>query len=54
MASVIANEFAEANSDTYLSALSEMALLLLGVALVMNLFARWLVHATKQRMARAA
>jgi len=54
MASVIANEFAEADSDTYLSALSEVALLLLGVALVMNLFARWLVSATKQRMARAA
>jgi phosphate transport system permease protein len=53
MASVIANEFAEADSDTYLSALSEVALLLLGVALVMNLLARWLVHATKQRMARA-
>jgi phosphate transport system permease protein len=54
MASVIANEFAEADSDTYLSALSEVALLLLGVALVMNLFARWLVSATKQRMARDA
>ena len=37
MASVIANEFAEADSDTYLSALAEIALLLLGVALVMNL-----------------
>ncbi len=54
MASVIANEFAEADSDTYVSALSEVALLLLGVALVMNLLARWLVYATKQRMARAA
>jgi phosphate transport system permease protein len=54
MASVIANEFAEADSDAYLSALSEVALLLLGVALVMNLFARWLVSATKQRMARGA
>jgi phosphate transport system permease protein len=52
MASVIANEFAEADSDTYLSALSEVALLLLGVALVMNLLARWLVSVTKQRMAR--
>jgi phosphate transport system permease protein len=50
MASVIANEFAEADSDAYLSALSEIALLLLGVALVMNLFARWLVDATKQRI----
>ncbi len=50
MASVIANEFAEADSDLYLSALAEMALLLLCVALVMNLFARWLVAATKNRM----
>jgi phosphate transport system permease protein len=50
MASVLANEFAEADSDAYLSALSEIALLLLGVALVMNLVARWLVFATKQRI----
>jgi phosphate transport system permease protein len=52
MASVIANEFAEADSDTYLSALSELALLLLAVALVMNLLARWLVTMTKNRMAQ--
>ena len=50
MASVIANEFAEADSDVYLSALSEIALLLLGVALLMNIFARWLVTITKNRM----
>jgi phosphate transport system permease protein len=50
MASVLANEFAEADSDAYLSALSEIALLLLGVALVMNLLARWLVNVTKQRI----
>lgn len=50
MASVLANEFAEADSDAYLSALSEIALLLLGVALIMNLFARWMVNATKQRI----
>jgi phosphate transport system permease protein len=49
MASVLANEFAAADADVYLSALSEIALLLLGVALVMNLLARWLVNATKQR-----
>jgi phosphate transport system permease protein len=54
MASVIANEFAEADSDLYLSALAEMALLLLCVALVMNLFARWLVNATKNRMGGAS
>ncbi len=50
MASVIANEFAEADSDVYLSALSEIALLLLVVALLMNIFARWLVTVTKTRM----
>ncbi len=54
MASVIANEFTEADTDIYLSALSEIALLLLGVALIMNLFARWLVNATKGRMKAAA
>jgi phosphate transport system permease protein len=50
MASVIANEFAEADSDIYLSALSEIALLLFGVALLLNLFARWLVRVTKGRV----
>ena len=54
MASVIANEFTEADSDLYLSALAEMALLLLLVALVMNLFARWLVSVTKNRMGGAS
>jgi phosphate transport system permease protein len=54
MASVIANEFAEADSDLYLSALAEMALLLLCVALVMNLMARWLVAMTKNRMGGTA
>ncbi len=54
MASVIANEFAEADSDIYLSALSEIALLLFGVALLMNFLARWLVHATKNRMEKRA
>jgi phosphate transport system permease protein len=54
MASVLANEFAEADTDAYLAALSEIALLLLGVALAMNLLARWLVQATKLRIARAS
>jgi phosphate transport system permease protein len=52
MASVIANEFAEADSDVYLSALSSIALLLFGVALLLNLLARWLVFATKSRLER--
>lgn len=54
MASVIANEFAEADSDIYLSALSEIALLLFGVALLLNLFAQWLVNATKSRLEKRA
>lgn len=54
MASVIANEFAEADTDVYLSALSEIALLLFGVALLLNLFARWLVMATKGQLERQA
>jgi phosphate transport system permease protein len=53
MAGVLANDYAEAGGG-YLSALSEIALLLLLVTLVMNLLARWLVHATKQRIARGA
>ncbi|MEJ7729159.1 MAG: phosphate ABC transporter permease subunit PstC [Polyangiaceae bacterium] len=54
MASVIANEFTEADSDIYLAALSEIALLLFGVALVLNLLARWLVRATKSRVEQRA
>lgn len=54
MASVIANEFAEADSDLYLSALAEIALLLFGVALVMNFLARWLVSITKNRLEKNA
>ncbi|AUX22157.1 phosphate ABC transporter permease [Sorangium cellulosum] len=50
MASVIANEFVEAPSDVYVSALSEIALLLFGVALLLNLFARWLVSSTKSKL----
>jgi len=49
MASVIANEFTEADKDIYISALSEIGLLLFGVALVMNLVARWLVASTKRK-----
>jgi phosphate transport system permease protein len=43
MASVLANEFTEATSDLYLSALVEIGLLLLGVTIVVNAFARLLV-----------
>ncbi len=50
MASVIANEFAEATSDLYLAALIEIGLLLLGITALVNLLARLLVW----RGARAA
>lgn len=54
MASVIANEFTEADKDVYISALSQIGLLLFGVALIMNLFARWLVASTRRRAAGKA
>jgi phosphate transport system permease protein len=43
MASVIANEYTEATGDLYLSALTEIGLLLFGVTLVLNIIARLLV-----------
>jgi phosphate transport system permease protein len=43
MASVIANEYTEASSDLYLSALSELGLLLFAVTLLLNIIARFLV-----------
>jgi phosphate transport system permease protein len=49
MASVIANEFTEADKDIYISSLSQIGLLLFGVALLMNLLARWLVSSVKRR-----
>ncbi len=43
IAAVLANEFSEATSDLYLSALIEMALVLFCVSLLVNAVARWLV-----------
>ena len=43
MASVLANEFTEATSDLYLSALVEIGLLLLVVTVLVNALARLLV-----------
>jgi phosphate transport system permease protein len=43
MASVIANEFAEATSDMYLSALVEVGLVLFFVTLIINIIARLLI-----------
>ncbi len=49
LASVIANEFAEATSPLYLSSLSKMGLLLLIITLIVNVFARLLVGKAKSR-----
>lgn len=43
LASVIANEFTEATTDVYLSALVELGLVLFGVTIVINLFAQLLL-----------
>lgn len=43
MAAVIANEFTEATYDLYLGALVEVGLILFGITLVLNFFARLLV-----------
>jgi phosphate transport system permease protein len=43
LASVIANEFTEATGDTYLSALFELGLVLLGVTVIVNIIAQLLL-----------
>lgn len=43
MASVLANEFTEATGDLYLSALMEIALILFGITIVVNIMAQFLV-----------
>lgn len=52
MASQIANEFAEATNDLHLSSLMAVGAVLLGITLVVNMFARWLVWRV-QRQGRA-
>jgi len=49
MASVIANEFTEATSDLYLSALIEIALLLFVVSLIFNLLGRQIIKRMASR-----
>ena len=46
MAAVIANEFTEATSDSYLSALIAVAFILLLITLLVNAIARWLIWRT--------
>ena len=50
LASVIANEFAEATSDVYVSALLELGLVLLVLGMLANVIARLLVLRTTRRM----
>jgi phosphate transport system permease protein len=47
MASLIANEFAEANDALHLSALIEIALVLFLITIIINALARLLVIATR-------
>ena len=53
MASVLANEFAEASSDLYLAALMEIALLLFGITIIVNSLARFLVWRVSLRGGKA-
>ena len=53
MASVIANEFAEATSDLYTHALTEVALILFGVTIILNALARLVVWSTTKRFKTA-
>ena len=46
LASVIANEFSEATTDLYLSALFEIGLVLFGVTILTNILAQLLIAST--------
>jgi phosphate transport system permease protein len=52
MASVIANEFTEANGDVYLAALSEIGLLLMAITLILNIVAHLLVWVSTRKFGR--
>jgi phosphate transport system permease protein len=51
MASLLANEFAEANSSLHRSALLQVALILLVMSLSINIVARWFVRGSSSRAA---
>jgi phosphate transport system permease protein len=53
MSSLLANEFAEANTDIHRAALIEVALILLVMSLAFNIVARWLVVGSQARTAAA-
>ena len=52
LASVIANEFAEATGKLYLSALIEIGLVLFVVSIVVNLIARLLIWSVTERVSK--
>jgi phosphate transport system permease protein len=54
LASVIANEFTEATTDIYLQALFEIGLVLLGVTIVVNIFALILIKSIESPGSRRA
>jgi phosphate transport system permease protein len=54
MASVIANEFSEANGDLYVSSLIEIALVLFGLTILLNIGARGLVWGATKRSREGA
>lgn len=49
MASVIANEYAEAQGDSHMSALAAIGLVLLLVSSVVNIAARWIIKRTESK-----
>ena len=49
MASVIANEFAEASGSLHISALIEIGLLLFGVTFIVNSLARILIYSVTRK-----
>jgi len=53
MSSLLANEFAEASTELHRAALTEVALILLGMALLFNVVARWLVVGGNARSSAA-
>jgi len=52
LASVIANEFTEATTDMYLSALFELGLVLLGLTIIINIIAQIMIRAISSKETR--
>ena len=48
IAAAIANEFAEATTDTYISALTELGLVLFAITIIINGFAHLLILTTSK------